>query len=92
MLLDDLKREVDEYMASSDGTQIATSLVGDQVAATVNLIRCVRLAMLAGADGDYLLRMVRVYQLERAAADAAFVARVAAVSKTTLATRRRSDG
>ena len=90
MLLDDLKREVDEYMASSDGAQIAASLVGDQFAATVNLIRCVRLAMLAGADGDYLLLMVRVYQLERAAADAAFVARVAAV--TTVATRRRSDG
>ena len=81
-MLEELKRELGEYLAGSDGAELALSLAFDQTAATANLVRCVRLALLAGVDADAVKRRVRTYLVERARADSMFAMSLTSVPGT----------
>ena len=72
---EELKRELGEFLAGSDGASLIAELVFDQTAATANLIRCLRLGLLAGEDPHVadVKRAVREYQLERVRLDSLFM-------------------
>jgi len=72
---EELRRELGEVLAGSDGASLIAELVFDQTAATANLIRCLRLGLLAGEDPHvaHVKRAVREYQLERVRLDSLFM-------------------
>ena len=72
---EELRRELGEVLAGSDGASLIAELVFDQTAATANLIRCLRLGLLAGEDPHVadVKRAVREYQLERVRLDSLFM-------------------